>query len=342
MKCVAVGDMFLEEEAFSKVLKPSGLFSSYKGFSWKKDLDRISTRALIRNIETLGSEAYMVEGELKEAMLDADVIFIHMCPIGKEIIKNASHLKYIVSARGGIENIAVKEAQEKGIKIIHCPMHNAFAVAELTIGLMICETRNIARANYALKNGEWREQYPNSGHILELRSMCVGLIGFGAIGRLVAQRLKVFGSRILIYDPFVAKEEIEASGYEAVDKDTLLKESDIVSLHGRIGPNDPPLIAKAELEKMKLSAYLINTARAVLVNMEDLEEALIHKTIAGAAIDVFPKEPLTKEDRITSIDACTLTNHRGGDTLDSYNRSPELLLEQFKEVLETGKTRYMK
>lgn len=342
MKCVAVGDMFLDEEAFSKVLKPSGLFSSYKGFSWKKDLDRISTRALIRNIETLGSEAYTVEGELKEAMLDADVIFIHMCPIGKEIIKNASHLKYIVSARGGVENIAVKEAQEKGIKIIHCPMHNAFAVAELTIGLMICETRNIARANYALKNGEWREQYPNSGHILELRSMCVGLIGFGAIGRLVAQRLKAFDSRILIYDPFVAKDEIEALGYEAVNKDTLLKESDIVSLHGRIGPNDPPLIAKAELEKMKSSAYLINTARAVLVNMEDLEEALIHKAIAGAAIDVFPKEPLTKEDRITSIDACTLTNHRGGDTLDSYNRSPELLLEQLKEVLETGKTRYMK
>lgn len=199
-----------------------------------------------------------------------------------------------MSARGGVENIAVKEAQEKGIKIIHCPMHNAFAVAELTIGLMICETRNVARANYALKNGEWREQYPNTGHILELRSMCVGLIGFGAIGRLVAQRLKVFGSRILIYDPFVAKEEIEALGYEAVDKDTLLKESDIVSLHGRIGPNDPPLIAKAELEKMKPSAYLINTARAVLVNMEDLEEALIHKTIAGAAIDVFLKNPLPK------------------------------------------------
>ena len=342
MKCVAVGDMFLDEEAFSKVLKPSGLFSSYQGFSWKKDLDRTSTRTLIRNIETLGSEAYTIEGELKEAILDADVIFIHMCPIGKDIIKNASHLKYIVSARGGVENIAVKEAQEKGIKIIHCPMHNAFAVAELTIGLMICETRNVARANYALKNGEWREQYPNTGHILELRSMCVGLIGFGAISRLVAQRLKVFGSRILIYDPFVAKEEIEALGYEAVDKDTLLKESDIVSLHGRIGPNDPPLIAKAELEKMKPSAYLINTARAVLVNMEDLEEALIHKTIAGAAIDVFPKEPLTKEDRITSIDACTLTNHRGGDTLDSYNRSPELLLEQLKEVLETGKTKYMK
>lgn len=342
MKCVAVGDMFLDEEAFSKVLKPSGLFSSYQGFSWKKDLDRTSTRTLIRNIETLGSEAYTIEGELKEAMLDADVIFIHMCPIGKDIINNASHLKYIVSARGGVENIAVKEAQEKGIKIIHCPMHNAFAVAELTIGLMICETRNVARANYALKNGEWREQYPNSGHILELRSMCVGLIGFGAIGRLVAQRLKVFGSRILIYDPFVAKEEIEALGYEAVDKDTLLKESDIVSLHGRIGPNDPPLIAKAELEKVKSSAYLINTARAVLVNMEDLEEALIHKTIAGAAIDVFPKEPLTKEDRITAIDACTLTNHRGGDTLDSYNRSPELLLEQLKEVLETGKTKYMK
>ena len=92
MKCVAVGDMFLSEEAFARVLKHQALFCSYQGFSWKADLDRVSTRTLIRKIETKGSEAYAVEGELKEAMLDADVIFVHMCPVGKDIIEQAPHL----------------------------------------------------------------------------------------------------------------------------------------------------------------------------------------------------------------------------------------------------------
>ena len=120
MKCVAVGDMFLSEEAFARVLKHHALFCSYHGFSWKADLDRVSTRTLIRKIETKGSEAYAVEGELKEAMLDADVIFIHMCPVGKDIIEQAPHLKYIVTARGGVENIAVESAKKKGIRVIHC------------------------------------------------------------------------------------------------------------------------------------------------------------------------------------------------------------------------------
>ena len=166
MKCVAVGDMFLSEEAFARVLKHQALFCSYQGFSWKADLDRVSTRTLIRKIETKGSEAYAVEGELKEAMLDADVIFVHMCPVGKDIIEQAPHLKYIVTARGGVENIAVESAKKKGIRVIHCPMHNAFAVAELTVGLMICETRNVTRADRSLLEVICRESYPNTGSIL--------------------------------------------------------------------------------------------------------------------------------------------------------------------------------
>ena len=216
MKCVAVGDMFLSENAFRKVLEPCGLFTSYQGFSWKQDLDRVATRTLIRNIETKGSEAYTIEGELKEAMLDADVIFIHMCPVGKDIIQQAKHLKYIVTARGGVENIAVKEAQKKGIRVIHCPMHNAYAVAELTVGLMICETRNVARADRSLREGYWRESYPNSGHIMELRSTTIGLIGFGAIGRLVAERLLPFGCKILVHDPYLEKDAIKACGLSLI------------------------------------------------------------------------------------------------------------------------------
>ena len=92
---------------------------------------------------------------------------------------------------------------------------------------------------------------------------------------------------------------------------------------------------------MKETSYLINTARAVLVDMEALEVALKNHKIAGAAIDVFPKEPLGKDYPFLMIDQCTLTNHRGGDTVDSYDRAPEILIESFKELLETGKTKYM-
>lgn len=341
MKCVAVGDMFLEEVAFAKELTKCSLFSSYQGFSWKGDQTRKEARKTIREIETKGSNAFEIPGDMKEAMLDADIIFIHLCPIGKEIIRQAKHLKYIVSARGGVENIDVEEAKAKGIGIIHCPIHNAYAVAEMTIGLMICETRNVARADHALKEGIWRESYPNSGYIRELRSCTIGLLGFGVIGRLVAERLQPFGCRIIIHDPFVEAVEIESYGYGAVDKETLLKQSDIVSLHGRMEPDDPPLIGATELNLMKKSAYLINTARAVLVDMDALAKTLQEHNIQGAGVDVFPKEPLAKDDALLYLDNCTLTNHRGGDTFDSYNRSPEILLKQLKEVLATGKTRYM-
>ena len=109
---------------------------------------------------------------------------------------------------------------------------------------MICETRNVTRADRSLREGIWRESYPNTGSIRELRSMTVGLIGFGAIGQLVAQRLQPFGCSIMVHDPYLDASVIERLGCIAVDKKTLLQESDIVSLHGRIGPNDPPIIGR--------------------------------------------------------------------------------------------------
>lgn len=341
MKCTAVGDMLLKESDFRSALQDLPGIISYQGLEWKADMDRTAMRELIRKIETEGSEAYSLPEEIYQAMIDSDVLFVHLCPVGKDVIRNASHLKYIFSARGGLENIAVKEAQAKGIHIIHCPMHNAHAVAEMTIGMMLCESRNLARADEALKNHIWREQYPNSGHITELRSMTIGIIGFGTIGRLVAELLQPFHTMIYANDPFVPADEIKKAGCVPVDRDTLLKQSDIITLHGRIGPNDPPLIGAEELKKMKPNAYLINTARAVLVDMDALADALKNHQIQGAALDVFPSEPPQFDHPIFKLDNVTLTNHRGGDTVDSYRRAPELLADMYREVMETGKTRTM-
>lgn len=341
MKCVAIGDMFVKQEVFDRVLKKEALFSSYQSRSWMAQSDWKKARSIIQNIEAFGAYAYALDEEVKEAMQAADVIFTHLCPIPKEVIEKATHLKYILTARGGLENIDVACAQKQGVSIIHCPIHNAFAVAEMTIGLMICETRNIARSHMALKQGIWRESYPNSTHIKELRSCTIGLLGFGTIGRLVAKRLVPFQARILVHDPFADGEEIKRLGYEPVTLTTLLATSDLISLHCRIPHGAPALIGKKELELMKKDAVLINTARATLIDMDALSQALAQKQIGGAAIDVFSKEPLDPQDAILKEDRYTLSNHRCGDTLDSYEQTPALLLTMLHEMLTSGHTKYL-
>ncbi len=341
MKCLAVGDMLISTLYFDKILKNCGLFEEYKSLSWKEDEDKREARNTIRQIETLGSRAYMPTEEILEAVSDVEVLAIHLCPVPRELLEKAKRLKYILTCRGGVENIDLDTAGKQGVIIINCPGHNAYAVAEITIGLMLCEMRNLTRANRALVSGTWREEYPNSERIMELRSCKIGILGFGTIGRLVAERLRAFGSEILVSDPFVPAEEIEKMGYRSVEKARLLREADVVTLHGRIGPGDPPIIGKAELGKMKETAYLINTARAVLVDMDALYEALKNREIRGAAIDVYPSEPLPPDYPFFALDNVTLTNHRGGATIESYVRAPEMILEQFRELLETGKTRCM-
>lgn len=333
MNCVAIGDMFLPAKYFDKALEKSGLFGAYCSISWKEDEDRKEARNTVRRIESLGYNAFPPPPELLEAVKTAEVLFLHLCPVSKEVIQAAPHLKYIVTARGGTENIDVRAAEKQGITIINCPAHNAVAVAEYTIGLMICEMRNIVRSSSSLMQGVWAEQYPNSSKIPELSGATVGIVGFGTIGRLVAERLLRFKANILVFDPYVPREAVQSAGCHPVTMDKLLKESDIVTLHGRIGVGEPPIISGGELKQMKRTAYLINTARAMLVDMEALEEALRTHEIMGAAIDVFPSEPLPKDYDLLKLDCVTLTNHRGGDTLNSYIKAPELLVEQLKEKL---------
>lgn len=334
-KCVAVGDMFIHEEDFRKALEGSEFFRTCRYLSWKEDAARPEARSIIRKIETEGSRAYPPDPALAEEIQDADAVFVHLCPVGRELIEKAKHLKYILTCRGGVENIDMEAAKERGIQVVNCPSHNAYAVAEYTIGLMLCETRNIARADRAMKNGEWREQYPNSGKIREMRSQTIGLIGFGTIGRLVAERLRGFGSRILIYDPYADPKEAEKKGCISVEREELLRQADIVSLHGRIQPGEPPLIGEKELEMMKEDAYLINTARAALVDMDALYQALKDGNIKGAAIDVFPEEPVPADDLFVKLDCVTAANHRGGDTLESYTMAPEAVMAQLEDRLKS-------
>lgn len=343
MKCVCIGDLLLPASVFDAAIPGRSWVTEYESHDWAvtASISRDASRSVIRRMETEGSRAYIPTAEELAWVKDAEVLMTHMYCVPSELFDAAPRLKYVLSCRGGLENIDLNAARAKGVTVLHCPAHNAYAVAELAIALMMVESRNLARSHMGLVNGKWIEKYPNSAAIPELRGSTVGIIGYGTIGRLVAERLKPFGARILAYDPFLPDEVITGDGCEAADKETLLRQSDFVTLHGRIGPKDPPVIGAAELALMKPSAYLINTARAVLVDMDALYDALAEKRIMGAGLDVFPTEPLPEGYKFLSLDNVTLTNHRGGDTLNCFHKAPEMVAGYFEELLEKGTTRYM-
>jgi D-3-phosphoglycerate dehydrogenase len=304
-------------------------------------VNRDEFRSYIKDMETKGLDFTELPGEIYAALSDADVLQVHSAPVPKKVFQTAENLKLVISNRGGIENIDLEAATERNIPVLCNPAHNANAVAEMTIGLMIAETRNISRNNISLvRDKKWYENPPNAGHIHELRSMTIGLIGYGAIGNLVAGMLRAFGSRILVYDPFI-NPEIAGTGVEVIpDLDTLLKQSDIVSLHTRVNEQTKGLIGARQLALMKPTAVLINTARSALIDMGSLYEALKNRHIAGAALDVFPVEPLPPDSPLLDLENVTLTCHKGGDTVESYRQSPFMVLEQARNYFQGKPVRF--
>ena len=330
MKGVVVGDYLLPTEILEKFFHGDGI-EQYISSYVKTDFV-VNTRSEIRNVwrqlEMHGPSGVPYPEDLPALVNDAEVLAVHICPVSKELMDAAPKLKLIVSARGGLENIAMEEATRRGIPVIHTPHHNANAVAEYTIGLMLAETRNIARSYLALKQGRWQEAYPNSDFIPELAELKIGIIGYGQNGQLVATKLKAFESTILVSDPFVPDKIIKDDGFVPVSLDVLLAEADIISLHVRLTPQTAKMIGESQFKQMKKSTYFINTARSGLVDMDALAEALRTQTIGGAAIDVFDVEPLPADNPFKALETLTMTNHRAGDTRASYWNAPNLMRKQ--------------
>ncbi len=224
--------------------------------------------------------------------------------------------------RGGTENVDVPFATGRGIAVLNTPGRNARAVAECTMGMILSEIRNIARAHGRLKCGEWRRSFPNSDAIPELYEKTVGLVGFGAVGRLVAGYLAAFGSRVVAYDPYF---QGDAGSVTLVNLETLLGQSDVVSIHARLSDETHHLIGEKELGLMKRSAVLVNTARSGLIDERALVRALRERRIIGAALDVFDTEPLPADHELESLDNVTITPHLAGSTIDAFRNSPKLM-----------------
>lgn len=302
------------------------------------NIDAIMTA--LRAIEVGGPDAVKVSQGLLDAVQGADAIVCHVAPVGKEVLDAVPGLKYVGILRTGTENVDLELCKEKGIKVYNADGRNSVAVADMTVALMLCEMRNIARSHAALSQGKWLKSFSNANYSHDMNKVTVGVLGVGKIGVMVIDRLKGFGCKIIGCDIYLPPEEIIRRGCdEAVSKEELLAQADIITIHMRYEPGDPPLIGKEEMAAMKDTAILINCARSGLVDTQALADALKAGTIGGAAIDVFDEEPIRPDNPLIGLDNITLTPHSAGTTTDAFANSVTILAEQFKQLIETGDAR---
>ncbi len=330
MHLLAISDTYIPAPVMAAGLRPLGdLGIQVTVRPWEHDT-LVGLQEANLAIEEGGPDAIQLPDELREDAGRFEILVTQFAPIGRRLLEAATRLKVIGVLRGGTENVDVPWATSRGIGVLNTPGRNARAVAECTLGLILSEIRNIARSHAALKAGQWRRDYPNHRAIPELNERTVGLIGYGEVGRLVARYLAAFGSRIVAYDPYVQGDPRPA---ELVDLPTLLRQSDVVSLHARLTEASRGLLGAREFALMKPSAVLVNTARSGLIDEPALIEALAQRRIMGAALDVFDVEPLPADHPLLALDNVTITPHLAGTTIDALHNSPGRMAVHLRNLL---------
>lgn len=246
------------------------------------------------------------------------------------VIEQLRVTRLICVARATPDNVDVAAATRAGIVVTNSPGRNAIAVAEYTIGLMLDLLRHITASNRTVMADAWEFRRFSELEGSELKGRTAGLVGVGAIGREVARRLRAFEMRIVGYDPYADAALAASAGVELVSLDQLLGESDVVSIHAAVTPETREMIGAREIARMKPTAYFVNTARAAITDERALYEALRDRRIAGAALDVFVDEPVTRENPLATLDNVLVTPHLGGATREVVTNHSRMIEEDVR------------
>jgi D-3-phosphoglycerate dehydrogenase / 2-oxoglutarate reductase len=276
----------------------------------------------------------MSDDELRERIGEFDALLIRSgTQVTAELIERAARLKVIGRAGAGVDNVDVEAATKRGIVVANAPESNSVAAAEHTLALALALCRNVPRAHASLVQGRW-ERSELKGK--ELYGKTLGVIGLGRIGQLVAQRAMAFGMEVVAYDKFVAAERFRELGIEGVDSTTeLYARADIISIHLPRTAETVNWIDAEAISKMRAGAMVINAARGELVDLDALEAGLESGKIAGAALDVFPTEPMTEHPLFEREDV-VVTPHLGASTEEAQDRAGVITAEQVRAALTGG------
>lgn len=275
-------------------------------------------------IEALGPdfEVRSVDGadraSLLPALADVDAVLIRSATqMDAEAIAAAPQLKVIARAGVGLDNVDIPAATQAGVMVVNAPTSNITSAAELAVGLLLASARNIAPANEALKGGAWkRSKYGG----VELLEKTVGILGFGRIGQLVAERLKGFGVDLIAYDPYANAQRAGQLGVRLVSLDELLETSDFITIHLPKTAETLGLIGKEALSKVKPTVRIINAARGGVLDEVALAEAIADGRVAGAGLDVFSTEPCT-DSPLFEHESVVVTPHLGASTEEAQEKA---------------------
>lgn len=276
------------------------------------------------------------EDQLVELVKDVDVIMVVYAKITKRIIDSATKLKGIVRYGIGVDNIDLEAATAKGVVVANVPDYAIETVADHTWALILALVRRIVIADKYVRNrlyiGKWTNP-PEYLRGIDLSGKVLGLIGVGRIGREVAKRAKGFGVKILGYDPYISSDVAKEFGIEIVNLDTLLRESDIISIHCPLTKETYHLINEDKIRLMRKRPYIINTARGAIIDEKALYKALKEGWIAGAALDVFEIEPPPENNPLFELDNVVLTPHIAWYTEEALRRLEMSAVEEAIRIL---------
>jgi len=293
------------DERGVKILRDAGLEVDYR--------PKITPEEVVSAVE--GFDAVIVRSRTK---------------VKADVIQRAAKLKVIGRAGVGLDNIDVDAAKQRGIAVYNSPESLTNAVAELALGLMIAAARGVGTGYCNLKNGVWVKE---SLMGTELSGKTVGIVGFGRIGRRLAELLKPFNVKVLAYDILPPDETVlDALSAKLVELDELLVASDFISLHLPGGPSMRGFIGADRLSKMKKTSFIVNTSRGEVLDENALVNALKSGSIRGAALDVFAMEPPTNKE-LLSLDNIVFTPHIGGQTLEAQASATTIIAQKIVDHL---------
>lgn len=267
---------------------------------------------------------------LLDAVVGAHALIIRSATrVTEEVLDAGTDLIVVGRAGIGLDNVDLPAATERGVMVVNAPQSNTLSAAEHTMALLLAQARNVPQAHAALKAGRWER---SKWEGVELSDKTLGIIGLGRIGKLVAQRAMAFGMKLIAYDPFVTADRARQINVELVDLDELVSRSDFITLHLAKTPETAGLIGAELLARAKPSLRVINVARGGIIDEEALASAIADGTIAGAALDVFSKEPMT-ESPLFALDQVVVTPHLGASTAEAQDKAGDTIAEMVRLAL---------
>jgi D-3-phosphoglycerate dehydrogenase len=294
-------------------------------------------QAILRAFGRVDDRSGISAEDLLAAIPDYSALIVRgRTKVTASVIEAASNLKVIGRAGVGVDNIDLEAAKARGVTVVNAPMSTTIAVAELTFGLLLALAREIPRADATMKEGKWLKKEFEG---VELNGKTLGIIGVGRIGMEVAKRALAFGMNVVAYDPLVPAEEIQKRGAEPLALDELYGCSDFISLHLPLTVQTRDMVGALAFSQMKDGVRIVCAARGGIIVESALLEALESGKVAGAALDVFEKEPPGLTEAV-SHPRVIATPHIGAQTVEAQVRAAEDIASEVLSALQNKPLRW--